>query len=137
MKKTKKAPDGFEFDDSEWNNENDSTENAASVKSPVEYPSDTPDMIPDTNAEIKALRKSMAEGMDKEKLDKSKAVNPNFWFAVYFQDEEQKNEFLKNTGLQDKTKGQFVNGLDLAKAVNIPLTKKSFEIPKKIRSFTI
>jgi hypothetical protein len=64
---------------------------------------------------------------------KEKNTSTEFWFAVYFADEEQRNEFLEKAGLLKKMEDQYINGEDFAKAMGIELTKKKIDTPKAFR----
>ena len=89
----------------------------------VPYP-DEPNVIDDTFLEIETIKNNFQSSLDKEKKTKKEQITANYYFTVYFQDELQKDEFLKKSGLMDKTKGLFVNGFDLAEAFDIYIQKK-------------
>jgi hypothetical protein len=103
----------------------------------VSYPSNGT-LEQDTNAEIDALKSAFQLSNDAQKQkDRQEVVNnTRFWFAVYFQDEEQKKEFLTKAGIKDESAGQYINGLDLAKTLNIDIQKKEMSPPKKFNGFS-
>lgn len=98
---------------------------------------DQPNIINDTNAEVKALIDyfNPSNDVDKEKANRMKDNSSRFWFAVYFQDDEQKNEFLQKSGADKLTAGQYINGLELAKLMGIDIQRKESKPPKKFNSF--
>ena len=49
--------------------------------------------------EINSLKAAFIERSDKENARYTQAVDSEYWFAVCFQSREQKNEFLKASGL--------------------------------------
>ncbi|MCP4083216.1 MAG: hypothetical protein GY743_23585 [Planctomycetaceae bacterium] len=75
-------------------------------------------------AEEGAILKALKES---EKADKSRfevAVDTNFWFCVYFQSHDQKDEFLRAMGwmiYDPKYQGMYLNGLQLAEHQGIML----------------
>jgi hypothetical protein len=85
MNKFDKAPPSMKQDVSKTETES---------KFAVEYP-DERNIVDDTKAEIKMLKNAFKSQLDRENELKKKNINPNFWFAVYFQDEEQKEARLK------------------------------------------
>jgi len=100
----------------------------------VDYPEER-NIVDDTNAEIKTLKKSFQSKLDKEKEAKDKNINPNFWFAVYFQDEDQKNEFLEKSKASAITSGVYIDGLKLAEVLGIKMERKDIKAPGKFKSF--
>lgn len=94
-----------------------------------------PNIYNDTEAEMDTLKSKFKSKMDKERETKEQNTNPNFWFAVYFQDEAQKNEFLAKSHLANETKGLYIDGITLAKAMGIEIQRKEMRIPGKFKSF--
>lgn len=100
----------------------------------VKYP-DEPNIFEDTKAEVDALANEFKNARQKEKDLKEKNTNAAFWFAVYFQDEEQKNEFFEKTGItKQMTAGQYIDGITFAKQVGIEIVKKEIKPPGKFKS---
>jgi len=100
----------------------------------VKYP-DEPNIFEDTKAEVDALANEFKNARQKEKDLKEKNTNAAFWFAVYFQDEEQKNEFFEKTGItKQMTAGQYTDGITFAKQVGIEIVKKEIKPPGKFKS---
>lgn len=100
----------------------------------VKYPKGR-HVVEDTNAEIEMLKKAFKSPLEQEKELKEKNINPNFWFCVYFQNESQKEEFLKKIGADAITKGIYINGLDLAKLLGVEIQKEQIEKPQKFKVF--
>lgn len=108
-------------------------------KSPikVDYP-DEPNIFKDTEAEVLAITKEFKNAREKEKEVKDKNTNTAFWFCVYFQDEEQKNEFFEKIGLtKTETAGQYIDGITFAKKVGIQIDRKEVKKPGKFKGFTL
>jgi hypothetical protein len=49
------------------------------------------------------------------------AIEPDFYFCVCFQSREQKDEFLKLAGWEGVEGARFVNGLEIARQMDIPI----------------
>ena len=60
------------------------------------------------------------------------AADPEFFFSVCFQSREQKDEFLKNIGWFDELGDKYINGLEVARRLKIPVTIIQLA-PRKIR----
>ena len=59
-------------------------------------------------------------------------ADPEFFFCVCFQSRDQKEEFLKNIGWFDDLGDKYLNGLDVARRLDIPVTIVPLE-PRKLR----
>lgn len=103
----------------------------------VNYKSAESDLISDTNEEILTLKNAFKSKMDKEAELKKKNTDPNFWFAVYFQDSEQKNVFLKKIKANTLTEGLYIDGIEFAKLLGIEIPKKLVKAPGKFKSFNL
>jgi len=103
----------------------------------VNYKSEESDLIDDTNEEILTLKNAFKSKMDKEQELKKKNTDPNFWFAVYFQDSEQKNVFLKKIKANTLTEGLYIDGIQFAKLLGIEIPKKPVKAPGKFKSFNL
>lgn len=100
----------------------------------VKYPKER-NVIDDTDAEMQVLKNAFKSPMDLEREKKEQNTNPNFWFAVYFQNENQKNNFLKNIGADSLTEGLYIDGIEFAKHLGIDIEKEEMKIPGKFKSF--
>lgn len=103
----------------------------------VNYKSEESDLIDDTAEELKTLKNAFKSKMDKENELKKKNIDPNFWFAVYFQDSDQKNDFLKKIKATKLTEGLYIDGIEFAKLLGIELPKKSVKAPGKFKGFNL
>lgn len=106
-------------------------------KSKINY-AEKPNLVHDTNAEIEALLKETLPDNDvtKEKAQRERDGNSRFWFSVYFQNQDQKDEFLQKINATDITSGQYINGIELAKKLGIELEKKNINPNIKANSFS-
>lgn len=88
-----------------------------------------PDLINDTNAEIEALIKlnKPSNDVNKEKDQRKVDGNSRFWFAVYFQTEGQKKEFLDKIGASNISAGQYINGLEFAKKLGVQIERQEIK----------
>lgn len=103
----------------------------------VDYP-ETPNIFDDTAAEVKALSNQFKNARDKEKEAKDRNTNAAYWFAVYFQDEDQKKEFFDKIGVTPEiSAGQYIDGITLAKLLGIEIVKKEVKKPGKFREFNL
>lgn len=102
----------------------------------IEYPNE-PNITVDTNLEIYGLKKHFQTSMDKEKETKKLQITANYYFTVYFQDEEQKLEFFRKAGIDKLTSGLFVNGFDLAEKMGISIEKKQIKKPYTKKTFKL
>lgn len=60
------------------------------------------------------------------------AADPEFFFCVCFQSRDQKEEFLKAIGWFDDLGDKYINGLEVARRLGVPVTVIPLE-PRKIR----
>ena len=70
--------------------------------------------------EISALKAAFIERSDKENARYTQAVDSEYWFAVCFQSREQKNEFLKASGLH-LWGNKYIDGKHVAAKLKITL----------------
>jgi hypothetical protein len=67
---------------------------------------------------------AMMKGLREQQAEANKIANDAvFWFAAYFQTEQQKNEFIE--ALKLTTGGQYVDGLELADSCKVKLTPRT------------
>lgn len=100
----------------------------------VKYPKER-NIIDDTNAEIQMLKKAFRTPLDNEREKKEANINPDFFFSVYFQNQAQKDNFLKSIGADAISKGLFINGIEFAKLLGIEIQRENIEPPKKFKTF--
>jgi hypothetical protein len=73
------------------------------------------------------------EQLRKENKIKDDNTSTDFWVSIYFADKAQRDEFLKNAGLTELLEAQYINGEQMAKKLNIPLTPRVIEPPKPFK----
>ena len=86
---------------------------------------------PQGNAEQAALtdhQQMMKQLREQQQAAIGAANETGYWFAVYFQSNQQRAEFIE--ALKLNTGGQYVDGLELAQKLNIALTERS--VPYKV-----
>lgn len=81
-------------------------------------------------SEALSLFKSRAKG---EEAEKQANVSSEYWFAVYFADEEQRNEFLEKIKAFSLLQDQYINGEALARKLGVEITPKKIKKPKPFR----
>lgn len=87
----------------------------------------------ESRKEISEVHRKLRAATQGEKDHKDRVTSTGFWFAVYFADEEQAQEFIKNAGLTGSNNGQYFNGEKFAKVLGVPLKKKKLDPPKAFR----
>lgn len=80
--------------------------------------------------EVLALFRQRAKD---EAAKKEKNISTEYWFAVYFASQEQRDAFLRAVKLLEKLEDQYLSGTDFAKAVGVDLQKEEITIPKAFR----
>ncbi|WP_157488317.1 hypothetical protein [Dyadobacter crusticola] len=85
------------------------------------------------NQEISETLKAFKDRSKGEKSEKATNTNSEFWFAVYFADEDQRNEFLRKINSLSLLDDQYINGEALARKMGIELTPKKIKKPKPFR----
>lgn len=83
---------------------------------------------------MKMLRRQQREAIDE-------ANDAGYWFGVYFQNRHQKEAFIKAIGAAELTEGQYIDGVELAKAMGIKLEPRTLpyktgQIDKKCAALT-
>lgn len=99
-----------------------------------------------TKEEISEVLESFRQRAKDEAAQKAKNVSTDYWFAVYFASQEQRDAFLKaielgykilgesrKANLLDKLEDQYLSGTVLADALGIDLPKEEITIPKAFR----
>jgi hypothetical protein len=61
-------------------------------------------------------------------------TSTDYYFVVYFNNEQQKAEFMDKLKIDDIQESYFINGGKLAKRLNITLTSPSVKTPGKFKS---
>lgn len=87
----------------------------------------------ETNKEISEAHAKLRAATLNEQKTTSDVLSTGYWFAVYFADTEQRNEFVRNAGLDKVMAGQYFNGEQFAEKVGVKITKKKISPPKAFR----
>lgn len=85
------------------------------------------------NEEISETLQAFKTRAKDEAAEKANNTSSEFWFAVYFADEDQRNEFLEKIKAFTLLDDQYINGEKLAKRLGIDLTPKKIKKPKPFR----
>lgn len=94
---------------------------------------DLPNFEKATAQEVDEFKVKLRQQTNLEQMQIDRATSTGFWFAVYFADTEQRDEFIKNAGLEGANIGQYFNGETFAKAVGVKIKKKRIDKPKTFR----
>lgn len=97
---------------------------AKKVDDMVKYKSPTPDIESDSEDEMNHVIKEFKASKDAEIKHYDTVTSANYYFAVYFADEAQKNEFIDKVKAReyfDKTE-TFIAGKDLADLLGIEIS---------------
>jgi hypothetical protein len=78
---------------------------------------------------LKALK---ARAKEEEKI-KQQNVSTDFWFAVYFASQEQRDKFLNFIGVLNKLEDQYIDAETFANAVGLSIDEQEIKIPKAFR----
>ncbi len=86
-----------------------------------------------TKEEIGEVLAAFRARSKEEAAQKAKNVSTDFWFAVYFASEDQRNAFLRAVSLLEKMQDQYIPGDDFAKALGVKIPSEEITIPKAFR----
>ena len=89
--------------------------------------------------ELNEYEQAYKEAKQKEQKQIKDAISSGYWFAAYFADTEQCQEFLKNAGLQHLMEAQYIRGDMMAEKLGVKVTKKKMKVPptfKRHKDFT-
>lgn len=103
------------------------------IKKQAEQPIQQASFEDQTKEEIEEVVSLFKQRAKDEENEKAKNVNTDYWFAVYFADQEQRDEFLKKVNLLGKMEDQYINGETFASALQVPIAKKKIKTPKPFR----
>lgn len=81
--------------------------------------------------EVLALFRQRAKD---EAAKKEKNVSTDYWFAVYFASQDQRDAFLRAVKLLEKLEDQYLSGTVLADALGVEIPKEEITIPKAFRN---
>lgn len=74
----------------------------------------------DSVAELNELQQAFKDRAEADQQRFVEATDSEYWFAVCFQTREQKEEFLRKTGLGE-TDEKYLNGLEVARKLGVAI----------------
>ena len=83
--------------------------------------------------DLNMYEQAYKEAKQKEQKQVKDAISSGYWFAAYFADTEQCQEFLKNAGLQPMMEAQYIRGDMMAEKLGVKITKKKMQVPPSFR----
>lgn len=101
-----------------------------SEKEEQEMPSSFEDATKGEISEVLAAFKKRAAD---EAAAKAKNISTEYWFAVYFASQEQRDSFLNAVKLLEKLEDQYLDGTVLAKKLGISIPNEEIKTPKAFR----
>lgn len=117
-----------EFEDISLNFDMD--EEPASTDEDAPMPESFEDAVKEEVSDFLAAFRQRAKD---EEAQKAKNVSTDYWFAVYFASQEQRDTFLRALSLIEKMDDQYIDGMTFAKAVGVEIPKEEIIIPKSFR----
>lgn len=99
------------------------------VPEKVEYRSETPDITSDCEDEMNYIHKQFGEAKKKEIESANEQTSTAYHTVIFFKTKAQKEQFYQNAKISELVdpSGRFINGEELAKALNIQLDKVNFK----------
>lgn len=86
-----------------------------------------------TKEEISEVLAAFKQRAADEAAAKEKNISTEYWFAVYFASQEQRDAFLRAVQLLEKLEDQYLDGTVLAKKLGVEIPKEEIKIPKAFR----
>lgn len=86
-----------------------------------------------TKEEISEVLAAFRQRAKEEEAAKKKNVSTDFWFAVYFASQDQRDAFLRAVDLIKSMDDQYIDGMTFAKALGIEIPQEEINIPKSFR----
>ena len=86
-----------------------------------------------TKEEISEVLKAFKQRAKEEAEQKAANISTEYWFAVYFASENQRNLFLSAYKLLQKMEDQYISADDFCNALGYPLEKEEINTPKAFR----
>lgn len=87
----------------------------------------------ETKAEISEVLKAFKQRAKDEAAAKEQNVSTEYWFAVYFANQDQRDAFLKAVKLLGLLEDQYIDGLTFAKALNVAIPQTEIKTPTSFR----
>jgi hypothetical protein len=98
-------------------------------ENPLEETAFVGELQADANSEVSDILKAIIERRKAQNERFRITSDPEYFFCVCFQSRDQKDEFLKATHWDDLG-NKFINGLEVARRMNVPVTVIELEPPK-------
>ena len=91
-----------------------------------------------TKEEVSEVLASFRKRAKEEEAQKAKNISTDYWFAVYFASQEQRDRFLSALNLIERLERegldyQYIDGQTFAEAVGVHLPKEKITTPKAFR----
>lgn len=86
-----------------------------------------------TKAEISDVLKAFKQRAKDEALAKEQNTSTEYWFAVYFANQEQRDFFLKAIKVLDLLEDQYIDGMTFAEALKVEVPRLEINTPKSFR----
>lgn len=83
--------------------------------------------------EMSETLKALKDRAKEEERIKQQNINTDFWFAVYFANQEQRDKFLNLIGILNKLEDQYIDAETFASAIGVAIDKQEIKIPKAFR----
>lgn len=87
-----------------------------------------------TADEISDTLRAFRDQAEKEKALKDQNVGTDFWFAVCFASQSERDEFLNKFGLLHDLYDQYISAKQFCKALGYDLPQTEIQIPKNFKS---
>lgn len=96
------------------------------VDAEINYRSKEPDIERDSEDEMNYLAKEFGKAKNAEYLHFKQVTDGRYYFSVYFADNEQMQDFINKTKIEDlfDETGMFIAGKDFAEKLGIEIIKK-------------
>lgn len=91
-----------------------------------------------TKDEVSEVLAAFRKRAKEEEAQKAKNISTDYWFAVYFASQEQRDQFLSALNLIERLERegldyQYIDGQTLAETVGVQLVKEKITTPKAFR----
>lgn len=91
-----------------------------------------------TKDEVSEVLAAFRKRAKEEEAQKAKNISTDYWFAVYFASQEQRDQFLSALNLIERLERegsdyQYIDGQTLSEALGLQLKKEKITIPKAFR----
>lgn len=115
------------------NSENDDFKFDFSFEEKIDEPLEQVNFEVETKAEISEVLKAFKERAKEESAAKEQNISTEYWFAVYFANQDQRDFFLRAIKVLDLLEDQYIDGMTFADALNIRIPRVEITTPKSFR----